>query len=309
MNDLRRIDGELVVIQRNPRSGAGQGRAALRTLVRELRQRNYRVRMFSRRDALDAFVTRQTADRSIRCLVAAGGDGTVRDLAGRHSGWPIAVLPMGTENLIARHLKISCDGHCLADTIDRGLVTSFDMMDVAGQRCLIMASAGFDADIVHRLHASRSGHIRHWNYVWPILRSIFGYRFPRIRVVDAATGQFCTGFFAIVGNFREYGLNLYLVPEANPVDGQLDICVFTSQSRLRAVAQFLCSFVRAPGGSTVSRFRSSAVRFESADPMSASTGVPLQTDGDPAGVLPVEIRLKPKSMCLLVSANSDECPA
>jgi len=308
MNDLRRIDGDLVVIQRNPRSGAGQGRAALLALVRELRQRSYRVRMFSCRDALDAFVTRLAAARSIRCLVAAGGDGTVRDLAGRHSGWPIAVLPMGTENLIARHLKISCDGRFLADTIDRGLATSFDMMEVAGQRCLIMASAGFDADIVHRIHASRSGHIRHWSYVWPIVRSIFGYRFPRIRVIDVVTGDSCMGFFIIVGNFREYGLKLRLVPDADPVDGRLDICVFTTQSRLQAVALFLRSFFRAPDGSSVSRFRSSAVRLEAADSVSALKGVPLQTDGDPTGILPVEIHVKPKSMCLLVAADSDRFP-
>jgi len=295
-----KVSGDLVVIQRNPTSGSGRGRTALRELIRQLRNRGYCVRLFANRGRLDDFVQRVGGKRQIRCLVAAGGDGTVRDLLNRHPERPIAVLPMGTENLVARHLQIPCNGAIVADVVDRGQTSLFDTAESGSERFLIMASAGFDADVVHRLHARRGGNIHHWSYIWPILSSIAGYRFPQIRVENIDTGESVVGTYAIVGNFKEYGLNLKLTPAASPLDGQLDVCVFTSQSAARSVVHFLCSFFRAQQGESVVRFQAQHVRLSPAERSTDDSQIPLQTDGDPAEFLPVDLRVLPASMQLLV---------
>ena len=86
-------DKRLVVIQRNPRSGSGAGRKELLRLVRALRRADYRVRMFRSREKLDARLSIPECQQILRCIVAAGGDGTVADIANRHPGCPIAILP------------------------------------------------------------------------------------------------------------------------------------------------------------------------------------------------------------------------
>ena len=109
-----------MVIRRNPTAGAGTSRRILLNLVRELQKQPFHVRMFSDRDQLNAFVTSDRVSSRIRCLVAAGGDGTVANLVNRHPEHPIAVLPLGTENLVARHLEIPRDGSVVADIIQAG---------------------------------------------------------------------------------------------------------------------------------------------------------------------------------------------
>ena len=47
---------------------------------------------------------------TLRAVVAAGGDGTIRLIAKRTPpGTPLAVLPLGTENLLARYLELTAD--------------------------------------------------------------------------------------------------------------------------------------------------------------------------------------------------------
>ena len=235
---MSQIDREFVVIQRNPTAGAGTSRRILLDLVKELRKQIFGVRMFSDRDRLDAFVTSEQIGSRIRCLVAAGGSGTVADLVNRHPKHPIAVLTMGTENLIARHLNIPRYGSVVADTIQKGHVQPFDTTQAENRQYLLMASAGIDADVVHRLHATRSGNIRHWTYIRPILQAFASYYFPEITVTDVQTEKTVTGSYVIVSKFKECGFNLKLTPNADAIDGWLDARVFQGTSVTRSSVFF-----------------------------------------------------------------------
>src|SRR5262245_11054277 len=76
-----------VAIQRNPGSGFGASRALLGDLIRELRHRAIRVRLFRSRERLAQYVAAAGKEGRLG-LVAAGGDGTVRDLLNRFPGVP-----------------------------------------------------------------------------------------------------------------------------------------------------------------------------------------------------------------------------
>jgi diacylglycerol kinase (ATP) len=298
------LTNDLVIIQRNPTSGAGRSGRVLLELIHELRKRQFAVRMFSNPDRLDRFIDNDHVGHRIRCLVAAGGDGTVTSLFSRHPGRAIAVLPMGTENLVARYLKIPRDGHVVADVIEHGRVRRFDTALAGDNQFLLMASAGIDAEIVRRMHATRSGNIRHWTYLRPILSTIACYRFPVINVTNVSTGETFTGSHVIVSNFREYGLNLQLNPDAEPADGQLDICVFQGRSVTSSAIHTVSSLFKAQNGPLIVRFRSQHVSLSAAADLHSAgqhrAKIPVQTDGDPAGQLPIHIRINPSAMQLLV---------
>ena len=289
---------ELVIIQRNPHSGSGTGRNQLRILSRHLRDAGFRVRMFSSRPKLDRYLADHSAERILRCIVAAGGDGTVADLVNRHPAVPIAVLPLGTENLLAKYLGIRRCGRQLAQIIRQGRVKVFDSAMVNGRRILLMVSVGIDAEIVDAVHRARSGNIHRLSYVRHMLRAFLMNPPVTYRVVTADGSFHVSGRHIIATNVPRYGFDIPFAPLARPDDGVLDIRVFHGTTRWQifwhAAKLRLGLPVRAD---EFTRFSASAVRIECLD---ATTPRTSQCDGDPGPELPLHIVTDHHSLTLIV---------
>ena len=92
-----------VTLIHNP--GAGEGQIDAKKLRKLIKAAGYKVRYHSTREGKLSDVLKKTAD----IVAVAGGDGTVsrvaRRMAGR--GTPIAVLPLGTANNVARSLGLT----------------------------------------------------------------------------------------------------------------------------------------------------------------------------------------------------------
>jgi diacylglycerol kinase family enzyme len=233
------------------------------------------------------------------CLVAAGGDGTVGDLVNRFPDVPLAILPLGTENLLARHLGIPCDGRFVAELIARRSTRQIDVGLLNGRRFTLMVSAGFDADVVHRVHARRQGNIRKSNYIQPILETLRSYRYPEMRVTVDAQGppaeRPLAGRLVVVANLPEYALGLPIAAGAAGDDGLLDLRLFQRPSGFQ-MFRYLYKVARRQHEELpdvrVSRVRT--VRIDSDLP------VPIQCDGDPGGWTPAEISILPGGLTVLV---------
>ncbi len=288
----------LVVIQRNPSSGSGLGRGELIVLVRELQRLGFRVRMFSSRAKLDLYLTVFSARRLPHCIVAAGGDGTVADLVNRHPGIPIAVLPLGTENLLARYLGLRRSGKTLAQVINRGRTRTLDSAVANERRFLLMLSAGVDAEIVAAIHHARTGTIRRIAYVVPSLRAFLRSTPKIFRAVSADGLTSVSGSHLIVSNLPVYGFGLRFAPEAAPDDGLLDVRAFTGTTRWQifwhAVKLKLGLRLRAD---EVQRITAASLTLELAD---GSADVTSQCDGDPGPALPVRVVIERRSLIVIV---------
>lgn len=285
-----------VVIQRNPASGSGRGAAQLLKLIEELRNAGYQVRLFASRERFDHFLSNPQIRRNIACLVAAGGDGTVASVVSRHAEFPIATLPLGTENLVARYLGIPSCGKTVARMIQRNMTRQFDTGLVNGQRFLLMTSAGVDAAVVHHLSSRRSGNIRRTSYLRPILSCFHRYRFPQIKVLDSHGRLIAKGSHVIATNIPAYGFRMPFCPAADPHDGQLDVRVFRTAGAIATIRHAIrtrLGWADKPGD--LMRFRATQIELHS-----EAGDVPLQYDGDPTGVCPAIIRVDPASMTLLV---------
>lgn len=294
------IDRTLVVIQRNPTSGSGKGRSDLLELIRQLRAAGFRVRLFANRDRLDHYLRQNAVIQQLRCLVAAGGDGTVGSLVNRHPTLPIAPFPLGTENLIARHLKIKRCGRTLAKIIRNGRIRKFDTGRANGQAFLLMASVGIDADVVRRLDESRSGNIQHLSYLKPILASFTKYRFPKLSVYSDDGKLLGEGSHVIVTNIPEYGFRMQFAPSADPHDGELDVRIFRHSGMVATVLHAVGTwFGRKDRVANIQRFQ-----LQSLEIKSDQAATPGQIDGDPAGICPLRISVHSASMTLLVSDST-----
>jgi diacylglycerol kinase (ATP) len=288
-----------VAIQRNPTSGAGLQRAELLQLVSHLRRLGIRPRLYSRRERLQERLQNPEERRRLVCLVAAGGDGTVGDLVNRFPDLPVAVMPLGTENLLAGYLGIPSDGRFVAEMIAAGGTRSIDVGVVNGRRFLLMVTAGFDADIVHRVQARRTGHIRKWNYVQPILESLRSYRYPKLRISaeggDLASESSLSARLIVVANLPAYAMGLPLAMSADGSDGLLDLRLFRRRSAFQMFRYLYKVLLRQHEAlADVVSGRAKRVRI------TCDTPVPIQCDGDPAGFTPAEISILPGALTLFV---------
>lgn len=267
-------------------------------MIRELRTAGCRVRMFRSRRTLDAYLMLPDNAAKLRCIVAAGGDGTVADVAHRHPGCPIAVLPLGTENLLAKYLDLTHCGRTLAAIIESGRIRMLDSATANGRRFLLMLSAGVDGDIVHAVHQARKGNIWRIGYVVPTLCAFFSSRPQLIRASTPDARHSATGTHIIVTNIPRYGFALKFAPEAIPDDGLLNVRVYHGTTRWQIFGHAVRLKLGLPiHGSDFTKFTATCVTLESMD----DTRIPgVQADGDPCSALPVHVVIEPASLCLLV---------
>lgn len=172
-------------------------------------------------------------------VVACGGDGTLACAAegAMARGVPVHHLPRGTENLFAREFGMRADVAALVEAVRAWRVEPFDVGTCNGRVFVLMASVGFDADVLHALAAVRRGPISHRSYVKPVLRTLLG---PTIRavtievdgraVVEGRKGN------VVVANCGRYALGLDPCDEACMSDGMLDVCFVPSGSSVRTIA-------------------------------------------------------------------------
>jgi diacylglycerol kinase family enzyme len=304
-----------VLIVANRSAGAGKRRGIIEVLSTELIRRGFEPQQVTSLGELSQDAERLLGCGELRAVVAAGGDGTAAAVVNNTPpGTPIAICPMGTENLLAKYLEIGKNPAALATAIAEGRTAWLDAGRANGRLFLLMASAGFDAEVVRVLHDARKGNITHWSYTKPILQAIRRYKYPELRMYCAPQGGPGTGDdatdeqptwsdpircrWSFVFNLPCYGRGLQFAPAADGTDGLFDACTF-ERGGLLAGLKYLAAVVRR-GHHTMRGFkgwRSPRFRIEADEP------VPYELDGDPGGFLPLEIDVVPRRLRVLVPTN------
>ena len=276
-------------------------------LVELLERQRFCVDVLNDLDVVAARANALHAKSRLRALVGVGGDGTAAELVNRVvPGVPLAILPAGTSNLLARQLGLSADPEQVSRAIVAGNLLHLDAGSANGRLFLVMLGCGFDADVVARVHEhrkriARGGHISYASYAKPILQSIRSYAYPEIHVVcaDAQDGETAEQELAVrwvfVCNLPLYGWGVPLAPGAEGTDGLLDLCTFGGGSlwhglKYAAMIQLgqhqrLADFCHRQGP----KFRVFSER-----------PVGYQMDGDPGGCLPVEVEVLRGRVTLVV---------
>lgn len=285
-----------VVISVNPKSGSGDRSAVVRKLQTELESSGYSVEVLGDVDQVRQLATDLMEQNRLRTVVSAGGDGTASLLVnGLPVGTPLTILPLGTANLLANFLGMRTDAVQVADVIRSGKSVLFDVGRANGKVFTVVASCGFDAAVVESLHKHRKGHINYWTYSIPILKSIWRYKYPELKIT--ADGKLIPhSRWAFVLNVPRYAMNLNFVEDADPSDGCLDVCTFKKGGLLRGLYYLFAVVLRLHQRIRATNF----VRFKSLT-IESDERVPFELDGDPGGDLPLTIEAVPEGMRLLVS--------
>jgi diacylglycerol kinase family enzyme len=295
-------DATDVVFVVNPLAGARSRQSIVQQAAQHLTGWGFRSEIVDDPVRAGDLASAKLEQGTLRAVVAAGGDGTVAAVANRTAaGTPIAILPMGTENLLAKHLGIPKDAEGVCKMIRRRHLTRLDAGRANGRLFLLMVGCGFDAEVVRRLALARSGHITHLSYLKPILDSIRSYQYPELRIYlqsfDTSVGAACstTARWAFVANLPRYARGLGIAPRACGTDGVLDVCTFRRGSLFRGLV-YLMGVLAGSHESLNDCVMSQATRMR----IDSDAEVPYQLDGDPGGYLPVDIEVAPGRLTLVV---------
>jgi diacylglycerol kinase family enzyme len=177
-------------------------------------------------------------------VIVAGGDGTVRAVAEviHGTGTPLALLPVGTGNLLARNLglplgDISASVSAAFSGATRPIdVAVAELEDEAGARSsqvfVVMAGIGLDAQMAQNTNALAKRHLGWLAYVSPIAQSILANRLVQLRYrVDGGRARSARAHTIIVGNCGTLTGNMLLLPAAVLDDGLLDVVMLRPKGR------------------------------------------------------------------------------
>jgi YegS/Rv2252/BmrU family lipid kinase len=287
-----------VIISVNPKAGSGRRRRDVQRLVALLDENNLGAAVLSDLDEVVVRAEQLLGEGRLRAVVGAGGDGTIHALLNRvPAEAPLAMLPLGTENLLVKYHGQRRGAQPLVDMLVEGHTAKFDAGRANGRLFLLMASAGFDAEVARRLDECRGASISHLSYITPILGAIRQYEYAPMQIwCDTPDGQReFEARFCFVFNLPKYGVGLPFAPEADATDGLLEICAFRRGSffsGLRYLFSVAMSQHRELDDCTY--VQASRARIET------QGDVPYQLDGDPGGWLPLELDVVRKRATLVV---------
>ncbi|MFI1658363.1 diacylglycerol kinase family protein [Streptomyces sp. NPDC020472] len=188
-------------------------------------------------------------------VVVCGGDGTVRAcadvLAG--TGIPLAIVPCGTGNLLARNLRLPADPVAALREAVNGRAAALDVGRMQGDgiaptRFAVMAGAGFDAAMVQDASARLKERVGWVAYVVSAVRHLGDARMRLSIRLDGGARLDRRARMVVIGNVGTLQGGLPLLPEARPDSGRLEVVLLDPRGLTGwlAAAGYLAS--RAPGG-------------------------------------------------------------
>ncbi|WP_119462162.1 diacylglycerol/lipid kinase family protein [Rhodospirillaceae bacterium SYSU D60014] len=291
----------------NPKAG-WRRRRRLQAVLDRLRRQGCRITVRETTAPGDAESLARMADGaggSYDVIVAAGGDGTINEVvnglataAGDVPPPPLAILPLGTANVLAAEIGLDPKPSAVADGIAAGPALPVAVGRANGRYFTMMAGVGFDAHVVAGVSLRLKRLIGKGAYLVETLRQLRRFPFHRYAVTiddihfDAAS--------VIVAKCHFYGGRFICAPLARLDAPDFQVCLFLKSGRWNAiryaVALALGRLHRLPDYRIIQGKRIIITGPE---------GDPVQGDGDIIARLPVAIELSPRHLTLVMPVDAE----
>lgn len=210
----------------NPISGVGRQKVIEGLIDKYLDRSVYEYEVAYTKASKHAIeLAKQAADKNTDVVVAVGGDGSVNEtakgLAGSNTA--MAIIPTGSGNGLARHLKIPMDLKKAMSVINEAKIVSIDTIQLNDERFVNVAGIGFDAHIGWEF--AKFGKRGFSSYVKVISRELPRYKAQDFELtIDGKTFS-KNAYLISFANGSQWGNNAIIAPEADIKDGIMDIAI------------------------------------------------------------------------------------
>lgn len=242
-----------------------------------------------------ARMARDAADAGVELVVAAGGDGTINEVAGGLAGAAdaptLAILPLGTANVLAHEIGLAPDPDRILTTLLSGEMRPVYAGLANGQRFLQMAGVGFDALVVA---AVSPGFKRRFGKLAYVIMSLVGlFRHARRSYRVTIEGRTTEASAVIVCKGRHYAGPYILAPDADLTRPDFEICLFRRSGAWNAARYGLALLT-----GRIARLADVEIVRATALTVTGPPGEPVQGDGDILTTLPVTFAIDPEPVRL-----------
>lgn len=240
-------------------------------------------------------LAKDATEEGINIVCAVGGDGSVHEVGTSLIGTKtkLAILPAGSGNGLARHLKIPMSLKDAILCINESNAIAMDTVLVNDKSFLGVGGYGFDAIIAKKFDTHHRRGL--WGYIQLIIREFFKYNPVNATIDIDGKVKTLPVVLLTVANSSQFGNGFTISPNSDVTDGELELVVlkpFTIWSAPSVVYRFFTK------RSDNSRF-SEIIPFKTAK-LQLSKNV-AHYDGEPVDVKDViNVSVVPKSLNILV---------
>jgi YegS/Rv2252/BmrU family lipid kinase len=250
-------------------------------------------------------LVREALAGGVDLVIASGGDGTVSAVVTgmASSGKPMGILPAGTGNMLARDLKIPLDlEEALALLRGPHKVQKIDAAKLGAEFYVLNVSVGLSSLVMRKTERKDKRRFGMLAYLWHGIKPVMKPDMHRFQMkVDGIEYRFSASE-VMVTNTKLLGLDV-ASDEVNvdPSDGVLDLFVVSASTTADYVKVF-SNFIVAqrPNGQAPLRY----MRVKDHISIESEFPLPVQADGEEIGVTPLEMKLVPGALRIIVPESS-----
>ncbi|KAF0146507.1 MAG: hypothetical protein FD156_175 [Nitrospirae bacterium] len=304
-----------IILIGNPVAGRGAaGRIARAVDIIKSRGFNVRLMLTGKKGDAELFSREISKDQSdipdtrpVPLIIAAGGDGTYNEVINgiAYAGIPMAILPLGTTNVLARELDIPEVMEKALDIALGGKVQNVCLgkitlsAQVSGVSCqgsgitryfLLMAGIGFDGEAVYGIKSRIKRYSGKGAYIWSGLKTFISWNPEKLSFnID---GKLCEGYSAIICNAAKYAGHFKVAPDAKLQEPSL--YAFIMQGRKRSdILRYVSGIIRG------NHLKFSDMTYLKAEKIEINGDACIQIDGDYFGKTPATIEIVPDALKLV----------
>lgn len=245
-------------------------------------------------------LAREAAEGGCEVVVAAGGDGTVSMVADGLIGTTarLGIVPLGTTNVLARELGIPIGLEEACRLLEGPNATAtIDAMRIGDSYYFTQVGIGVDALMIRDTSTESKKRFGSLAYLWTAAKRLVGFQ-PR-RFSISADGQTLRprALQVLLANSGALGTSgLRWGPDVRVDDGRIDVCIVrtvTALDHLRVGWSLLRGRQKQDPNLTY-------LTAERVVAVHADRALPVQADGEVVGETPLEVRVVPRALTVIV---------
>ncbi len=221
----------------NPVSGVGRQKVIEKLIDQHLNRTLFDYEIAYTKAAKHATeLARQAVADNFNIVVAVGGDGSINEISRGlfHSNTAMAIIPTGSGNGLARHLKIPLNLKKAMDVINNSKETLIDSIQFNNETFINVAGIGFDAHIGWEF--SKFGKRGFSSYLKVIMREFPKYKVQDFELIINGKTLHKKAFLISFANGSQWGNNAHIAPLADIANGYMDIAILKDVSFFNVIS-------------------------------------------------------------------------
>ena len=284
----------------NPTAGQRNRGAEMLALIDRMRRKGLELENAPTSGPGDATeIVRRLLPAGLDLVAVCGGDGTVSEAACGLVGStvPLAVLPGGTSNVLARELSIPLRLEPASRLLLEGERRPVRVLYANDRPFFLWAGIGLDARIMGHMSQFLKRWLGRTGIFFTVAPEFFRYEFPRLEVT--VDGKAHEATFAVACNARLYAGDWVIAPDARLDSEEMEVMLFSHRNRWKFLSLFRQLQLGQAGH--LSRGIARVVTGREATVRSLEDyPVEVQVDGDCVLETPIRCRVRDETINLLL---------